>query len=267
MNVMKKYNIHVSGQGEQPMLFVHGYGCDQSMWRFLNPAFELRYKIILMDLVGMGDSDSSSYDFKKYSSLTGYSDDILEICDSLQLKDVILVGHSVGATIGMLASIKKPDIFSDLVLIGPSSCYFNDGDYVGGFNRSDLVALLENADTDYLGWARSMAPAIMGRPDRPELGAELTNSFCKSNPEVARHFARVVFLSDNRADVACVKTPSLILQSSQDIVAPETAGHFVHQSIKNSDFVQLEAIGHCPHISEPEETIQAISYYLQKRTA
>lgn len=267
MNVVKKYNIHVSGKGEQPMLFVHGYGCDQSMWKFLKPAFELHYKIVLMDLMGMGDSDSSSYDFKKYKDLRGYCDDIVEICDSLQLKNVILVGHSVSATIGMLASIKRPDIFSNLVLIGPSPCYFNDGDYFGGFNRADLVALLEKADSDYLSWARFMAPAIMGRPDRPELGVELTNSFCKSNPEVARHFARVVFLADNRADVASVKTPSLILQCSQDIVAPETAGRFLHRSIKNSEFVQLEAIGHCPHISEPEETIQAISSYLQKRTA
>ncbi len=265
MSIIKKYNINISGQGDQPILFVHGYGCDQSMWRFVKQTFEPNYKIILMDLMGMGYSDTSFYAYEKYNDLCGYSDDILEICEALHLKNVILVGHSVSAMIVTLASLKKPELFSDLVLISPSACYFNEGDYVGGFARSSLIALLETVEADYLSWARSMAPVIMGRPDRPELGAEITNTFCKSDPDIAKHFARVVFLSDNRADIVQVQTPSLILQCSQDVIAPETAGRFVHESIKNSHFVQLEAIGHCPHVSEPEETAQAMTAYLQTR--
>lgn len=264
MDVKEKFNIKVFGQGRQTMMFIHGYGCDQSMWRFLTPEFEKDYQIVLLDLMGMGGSKYDKFDFVKYKDLYGYRDDVLDVCSQLQLKDVIFVGHSVAALIGALASIAQPKYFSKLILVGPSPCYFNDKEYQGGFEKSDLLAMLDQADKDYLGWARSMGPAVMGQPDRPHLGSELTNAFCKVQPEVAKHFARVVFLSDHRTEVNGVKTPTLILQCAQDIVAPEFVGEFLHQQIKSSTYVRLNATGHCPHISEPEETSMEIKKYLQR---
>ncbi len=235
------------------------------MWRFIAPAFEKEYRVILFDNVGAGDSDGSAYDQKKYSTLNQYADDVLAICRELDLTKPIFVGHSVSATIGILAAIKEPALFDSLVLIGPSPCYFDDGNYHGGFNREALESLLAQADNDYLGWARSLAPAIMGNPDQPELGKDLTNSFCRTNPTIAAHFARVLFLSDHRADLPKVKTPSLILQCAHDIVAPEFVGRYVHKHLPQSEFVVLQAIGHCPHVSAPEETESAIKNYLEKR--
>ncbi|MGZ5279561.1 MAG: alpha/beta fold hydrolase [Pseudobdellovibrionaceae bacterium] len=264
MEFLKKHNVKISGNGPRTIVFAHGFGCDQSMWRFITPAFEADYRIILFDLVGAGNSDASMYDPVKYSSLKGYSKDVLEICRELNLENPVFVGHSVSAMIGVLAAIQAPKLFSKLVLVSPSPCYFNDGDYVGGFNRQDIEAMLETVNKDYLGWARSMAPAIMGHADRPELGAELTNSFCQTNPEIAKYFARVVFLSDNRSDLKKVSVPSLVLQCSQDIIASEAVGRFVHNNLPKSEFVQLKATGHCPHVSEPEETIEAIQNFLRK---
>jgi len=265
MDIETKFKITVSGQGTQRMVFLHGYGCDQHMWRFLTHEFEAQSKIVLYDMMGSGKSASQYYDRIKYSDLWGHARDLNEICASLELKDVVFVGHSVAATIGILAAIENPEQYSKMILIGPSSCYFNDESYEGGFNRSDLVSMLEMADTDYLGWAKAMGPAIMGNPDRPALGTELTNSFCQTDPEVAKHFARVVFLSNHRNDLPKMKLPALILQCSQDIVAPETAGKFVHAQLSKSEFIQLRATGHCPHISHPKETIDAIKKYLASR--
>ncbi|WP_262297850.1 alpha/beta fold hydrolase [Microvirga sesbaniae] len=260
--VLQRNNVKVVGKGQQPMLFAHGYGCDQNMWRFITPAFEDRYKIILFDHVGHGQSDATAFDPARYGSLHGYAEDVLAICRELELKDVIFVGHSVSAMIGVLAAIQEPDRFDRLVLIGPSPRYVNDGDYIGGFKQEDIEGLLDVLDSNHLGWSSTMAPVIMGNPDRPELGEELSNSFCLTNPEIAKHFARVTFLSDNRADLPKVKTKALILQCSQDVIAPETVGRYMHQNLRGSQLVLMNATGHCPNLSAPEETIAIMEAFL-----
>ncbi len=262
VNVLHRNNVQVLGRGEQPMLFAHGFGCDQNMWRFLTPAFLDDYKVILFDHVGAGRSDASAYNRSRHGSLKGYADDVLEICRELGLSRTVFVGHSVSAMIGVLAAAAEPERFDKLVLIGPSPCYINDGDYVGGFSRGDIDGLLESLDSNYLGWSSAMAPVIMGNRDRPELGEELTNSFCRTDPEIARHFAHVTFLSDNRADLPKVKTRSLVLQCSEDVIAPEAVGRYVHQHLTNSQLVVLKATGHCPNLSAPEETIAAMKLFL-----
>lgn len=244
------------------MLFAHGFGCDQSMWRLVAPAFADRYRTVLFDHVGAGGSDLSAYDPARYSDLGGYADDVLRICAALDLEDVVFVGHSVSAMIGVLAANHQPERFDSLVLVGPSPCYVDDGDYVGGFSRADVDELLESLDSNYLGWSSAMAPTIMGNPDRPELGEELTNSFCATDPDIARRFARVTFLSDNRDDLPRVSVPTLVMQCSDDPIAPEAVGAFVHDAIPGSSFVQLAATGHCPNLSAPEETIAAIERFL-----
>lgn len=262
--LVRKFNIKILGKGEKPLIFLHGFGCDQAMWRSVVSAFETDHKIILYDQMGAGDSDISVYNEKKYSDLKGYAQDLIEIIEGLSLKSTYFVGHSVSAMIGVLAAIERPDLFADLILIGPSPCYLNDGTYRGGFPREAIEDLLSNADKDYLGWARAMAPVIMARSDRPEFGAELTNSFCRTNPTIARHFARVLFLADNREDLHLLKIPALILQCSQDIIAPEFVGRYLHEHMAKSRFHQLRAVGHCPHVSEPEETVQAMRSYLER---
>ena len=261
--VLTRHNVKILGHGEQPMIFAHGYGCDQNMWRFITPAFEDRYRIILFDHVGHGQSDVTAFDRTTYASLKGYADDVLAICRELKLEDVIFVGHSVSAMIGVLAAIEDPERFDRLVLIGPSPRYINDGDYVGGFKHEDIEGLLDVLDSNHLGWSSTMAPVIMGNPDRPELGEELTNSFCRTNPEIAKHFARVTFLSDNRADLPGVKTRALVLQCSQDAIAPEVVGRYVHQNLPGSEFVLMKATGHCPNLSAPDETIAAMEAFLR----
>jgi len=260
--VLKRNNVKVFGRGEQPMIFAHGYGCDQNMWRFITPAFEDRYRIVLFDHVGHGQSDAGAFDPAQYGSLNGYADDVLAICRELDLQDAVFVGHSVSAMIGVLAAIKEPERFDRLVLIGPSPRYINDGDYVGGFKQEDIEGLLDFLDSNHLGWSSTMAPVIMGNPERPELGEELTNSFCRTNPEIAKHFARVTFLSDNRTDLPKVVTKALILQCSQDVIAPEAVGRYMHQSLPGSEFVLMKATGHCPNLSAPEETIAAMEAFL-----
>ena len=263
MSILKRNNVKISGTGQQAMMFAHGFGCDQNMWRFVAPAFEDEYKVILFDHVGAGRSDLTAYNRTKYSTLRGYADDVLEICRELDVTGGIYVGHSVSAMIGVLAAIKEPERFEKLVLIGPSPCYINDHDYVGGFAREDIEALLDSLESNYLGWSRTMAPAIMGNPDRPELGEELTNSFCRTDPEIANHFARVTFLSDNRADLPKLKTEALILQCSNDVIAPEAVGQYVHRVLDNSQLVVMQATGHCPNLSAPDETIAAMRAFLQ----
>jgi len=246
------------------MLFAHGFGCDQNMWRHVTPAFVERYRVVLFDLVGAGGSDLSAYDPDKYATLDGYAADILEICHTLELSDVIFVGHSVSAMTGVLAAIAEPELFDRLVLVGPSPRYVNDGDYIGGFEREDIDELLHSLDSNYLGWSAAMAPAIMGRPDEPALGEELTESFCRTDPDIARQFARATFLSDNRADLAKVTTPTLVLQCSDDVIAPPSVGAYVSEQIPNAVLVQLQARGHCPNLSAPEETIAAIEGFLDQ---
>jgi sigma-B regulation protein RsbQ len=244
------------------MLLAHGFGCDQNMWRLLTPAFEDDYHVIVFDYVGAGESDLSAYDPERYSSLDAYAADVLEICRELELREVIFVGHSVSAMIGALAAIEEPDRFAKLVMLGPSPRYINDEGYLGGFSSEDIGEMLDSLDSNYLGWSSAMAPMIMGNPDRPELGAELTASFCRTDPAIARQFAQVTFLSDNRADLARIKTPTLVLQCDDDVIAPIAVGEFVRAAIPNSTLVMLKATGHCPHLSAPDQTIHAISDFL-----
>jgi sigma-B regulation protein RsbQ len=262
MSVLQRNHVKVSGRGTQPMLFAHGFGCDQNMWRFVAPAFEDDYRVVLFDHVGSGKSDLRAWRREKYARLQGYADDVLEICRELALKEVVFVGHSVSAMIGVLAAAKDPQRFARLVLIGPSPCYLNTGEYRGGFSREDLEGLLDFMDSNYLGWSSAMAPKIIGNPERPELGEELTNSFCRTDPEIAKHFARVTFMSDNRADLAKVSVPSLVLQCSQDIIAGDQVGEYVHRHLPKSRFVHLRATGHCPNLSAPQETIAAMKAFL-----
>jgi sigma-B regulation protein RsbQ len=258
MSVVQRNNVKIFGSGTIPIVFAHGYGCDQNMWRLVTPAFEEKYKIVLYDHVGFGKSDLTAFQPQKYSTLNGYAQDLIEICDELGLRQIIFVGHSVAAMIGVLAAIQEPKLFRKLVLIGPSPCYLNDGDYIGGFARQDIDGLLEFLDSNHLGWSRTMAPVIMGNPDRPELAEELANSFCRTDPEIARHFAKVTFLSDNRADLSRLTVPSVILQCSQDAIAPTQVGDYVQRHLANSSLIHLKATGHCPQLSAPQETVAAM---------
>ncbi|MEA2604666.1 MAG: sigma-B regulation protein RsbQ [Acidobacteriota bacterium] len=263
MGALIRNNVKLSGpETGRAMIFAHGFGCDQNMWRFVTPAFEDEYRIVLFDHVGAGQSDLSAYNRGKYDSLQGYATDVLEICRELGLTRAIYVGHSVSALIGVIASLQEPDRFAELILVGPSPRYIDDGGYVGGFSREDIEGLLDSLDSNYLGWSSAMAPVIMGNPDRPALGMELTNSFCRTNPEIAKHFARVTFLSDNRDDLPKVRTRSLILQCSEDAIAPQAVGEYVHRQIPGSELVLMRATGHCPNLSAPEETVAAIKAFL-----
>jgi len=264
MTVSQRNNVRIAGRGQRPMLFAHGFGCDQNMWRFVAPAFEADYKVVLFDHVGAGRSDIAAYEREKYGTLDGYARDVLELCEELDLSDVVFVGHSVSAMIGVLAARRDPTRFGALVLVGPSPRYINDDGYEGGFSRQDIEELLDSLDSNYLGWSSAMAPAIMGNAERPELGIELANSFCRADPTIASQFARVTFLSDNRVDLAHIHIPTLILQCSDDIIAPRAVGEFVHAQMPHSVLVQLQATGHCPNLSAPDETADAISSFLER---
>src|ERR1700753_337900 len=262
MDVLARNNVHVSGRGERAMIFAHGFGCDQNMWRFVASEFENDFKVVLFDHVGAGGSDLSAYDKARYSTLHGYADDVVEIGRGLGLKDAVFVGHSVSAMIGVLASLKDPDLFGQMVLVGPSVRYIDDGEYVGGFSERQIAELLEFLEDNHMGWSAAMAPAIMGNPDRPELGEELTNSFCRTDPEIAKAFARVTFTSDNRNDLAGVDVPVLVLQCSEDIIASQQVGEFVNRNLTNSRMIVLEATGHCPNLSAPQEVIGAMRTFV-----
>lgn len=262
MSAVERNNVRTSGSGERAMIFAHGFGCDQNMWRYVAPAFEQDFVTVLFDNVGAGGSDLSAFSEDKYSNLTGYADDIIEIGKELSLKDAVFVGHSVSAMIGALASIKDPELLNSLVMVGPSPRYINDGAYIGGFTAPQIEEMLTFLDSNHLGWSAAMAPAIMGNADRPALGEELTNSFCRTDPKIARHFARATFTSDNRSDLKEIRARCLILQCSDDIIAPVAVGKYVHQEIANSDFIQLRATGHCPNLSSPEEVIRAIRAFV-----
>jgi sigma-B regulation protein RsbQ len=268
VEVLARNNVTVSGQADgQPIVFAHGYGCDQNMWRLVVPAFEDEYRTVLFDFVGAGRSDLSAYDPRRYATLQGYAADVVDVVRALDLRDVIFVGHSVSAVIGVLAAAREPARFAALVLVAPSPRYLNDEGYVGGFTETDIEDLLVSLDRNYLGWSSTMAPVIMGNADRPELGAELTASFCRTDPEIAKRFARATFLSDNRADLARVKLPTLVLQCSDDPIAPDSVGAYVHAQIPGSTLVRLRATGHCPNLSAPAETMAAIAAFVNDQVS
>lgn len=263
MDVLARHNVTVTGNVDGPtMVFAHGFGCDQNMWRYVAPRFEDQFRVVRFDHIGAGRSDSGSYDSRRYSSLAGYADDVLEICHALDLQDVTFVGHSVSAMIGVLAAIREPTLFARLILVGPSPRYVDDERYVGGFTAEDISELLGSLDSNYLGWSSSMAPVIMGNADRPELGEELTASFCRSDPKIAREFARVTFMSDNRADLPRVKTPTLVLQCRDDVIAPVAVGEYVQAMIPGAKLIVLDATGHCPNLSAPDVTAVAIADFV-----
>ena len=265
MDVVARNNVQVTGQPDEPtMVFAHGFGCDQHMWRYVAPAFEGEYRTVVFDYVGAGGSDLASYDADRYGSLQGYAQDVIDVVTALDLRDVVFVGHSVSSMIGALAAAAEPGRFRALVMIGPSPRYLDDEGYHGGFSRDDIDGLLQSLDSNYLGWSTQMAPVIMGNADRPELGAGLTASFCRTDPEIQKRFARVTFLSDNRADLDQVAVPTLVLQCSDDVIAPEGVGRYVADQLSDGRFVKLRATGHCPNLSAPEETVVAIRRFLQE---
>jgi sigma-B regulation protein RsbQ len=262
MSALKRNNVVVRGKGSTAMMFAHGFGCDQNMWRFVAPAFEETYQTVLFDHVGSGGSDLAAYSHEKYKTLEGYAEDIIEVAHELRMKDAVFVGHSVSAMMGIIVAAKAPDVFKNLVLVGPSPSYINEGDYIGGFTKAQVEELLESLDSNHMGWSMAMAPVIMGNADRKELGAELANSFCRTDPEIARDFARTTFLSDCRGILVDINIPVLILQCSDDVIAPQEVGEYVHHRIPGSKLVLMEATGHCPNLSAPEETISAIKSFL-----
>lgn len=265
MTVERRHHVQVAGSGPATIFFAHGFGCDQTMWRLVQPAYARRFRTVLFDLVGAGQSDLSAYDPQKYGSLQGYADDVVELIKQFGQGPVTFVGHSVSAMIGLLADLKAPGRIAAQVMIGPSPCYLNDGDYTGGFERQDIDALLSTMDNNYLVWASTMAPVIMGAPDRPELGAELASSFCRTDPDIARQFARVTFLSDHRAQLPRLKTPTLILQCSDDPIAPVSVGHYMRQAMPHGTLKVIRNIGHYPHLSEPGAITDAIDAFLARQ--
>lgn len=260
--IQKKFAIQTFGSGENTILFAHGYGCNQSMWRYIVPHFRDRYKIVLYDLMGCGDSEIKYYDWSKYATLDGHAQDILEIIEGMSLSNVVFVGHSVSSMTGMLAAIQKPSFFSHLVMVCPSPCFLNDGDYIGGFTEKDFEPLLESLDSNYLGWTSAITPVISNRPDKPEVAEELKNSFCRNDPEIAKHFAKVTFSADHRKEVTLCATPTLIVQTVPDALAPVSVGEFMHKKMPNSVLKILNTPGHCPHLSDPEQLIQAMDEFL-----
>jgi sigma-B regulation protein RsbQ len=261
-DILRRNNVRIFGRGARTIVFAHGFGCDQNMWRFLTPAFENDYRIVLFDYVGSGKSDVTAFNPVRYSTLHGYADDLLDVCAAADVENAIFVGHSVSSMVGVLAANRDPRRFAHLVLVGPSPRYINDEDYAGGFERADIEGLLDLMDRNFIGWANFLAPVVMGNPDRPELQEELNESFCSTDPKIARRFAETTFLSDNRADLAKCTTPSLILQCSEDAIAPPEVGRYVARTLPRNTFRQLKATGHCPHVSHPDETIAAIREYL-----
>jgi sigma-B regulation protein RsbQ len=263
IDVLTRNNVTIRGLGTQPILFAHGFGCDQNMWRFVAPSFEADYRLVLFDYIGSGKSDLRAYDESRYGSLDRYAQDVLDICRELGLKDIIFVGHSVSGVMGMLAANREPGRFSRLILLGPSPRYVNDPpDYVGGFNREDIEGLLDMMDKNYIGWASFLAPNVIQNSERPELSQELEASLCSTDPRIACRFAQVTFLSDNRKDLCDVSIPSLILQCSEDIIAPLEVGEYLHRNLRDSTLHVMKATGHCPHMSHPEETIKLMREYL-----
>jgi sigma-B regulation protein RsbQ len=263
MSARLRNKVTITGTGSTTLVFAHGFGCDQTVWRFMAPAFEDRYRVITFDLTGSGGSDLSAYDRARHGSLHGFAGDLIDIIDELK-GPVVYVGHSVSAMIGILAAIKAPDHFLAQVMIAPSPCYIDDdsGGYRGGFSRGDIDELLETMDANYLGWSSTMAPVIMGAPNLPHLGIELTNNFCRNDPDIARHFGRVTFLADHRADLPRARVPALILQCSDDLIAPREVGAYLQRRLAGSQLREVVNVGHCPHMSAPEECVRLTRDFL-----
>ncbi|CAM5636365.1 MULTISPECIES: alpha/beta fold hydrolase [Streptomyces] len=263
MDIARRNNVAVTGNPQGPaVVLAHGFGCDQNMWRLTLPALVEDYRVVLFDYVGSGRSDLSAFSENRYGSLHGYARDVVEVCEALDLRDAVFVGHSVSAMIGVLAADAAPERIGALVMVAPSPRYIDDDGYRGGFSAQDIDELLASLESNYLGWSMAMAPVIMGNPERPELGEELRNSFCATDPDMARVFARTTFLSDSRQDLKSVKVPALVLECSEDVIAPREVGAFVHRAIPGSTLVTLDATGHCPHLSAPEATNEAIRSFL-----
>ncbi|MBC3986914.1 alpha/beta hydrolase [Streptomyces sp. AC536] len=263
MDIFRRNNVTVAGNPQGPtVVLAHGFGCDQNMWRLTVPALADAYRLVLFDYVGCGRSDLTAFSEERYASLEGYARDVVEVCEALDLRDATFVGHSVSSMVGVLAAETAPERIGSLVMVAPSPRYVDDEGYHGGFSAQDIDELLASLDSNYLGWSAAMAPVIMGHPDRPELGEELKNSFCATDPDMARVFARTTFLSDTRDDLGRVKVPTLVLECVQDVIAPREVGAFVHQAIPGSSLVTLDTTGHCPHLSAPEATNEAIRDFL-----
>jgi sigma-B regulation protein RsbQ len=264
MTLQQRHNVHIFGNGPTTMIFSHGFGCDQTMWRYMVEPFMERFTVVLHDLIGSGRSDLNAYDPARYETLAGYADDLSQLIDAYGNGPVILVGHSVSAMIGVLSDLAAPGRVAAHVMVGPSPCYIDGEGYVGGFSQDDIHALLDTLDSNYLGWASSMAPAIMGAPGQPALAEELTQSFCSTRPDIAKQFARVTFLSDNREDVARLTTPALILQASDDLIAPIQVGEYLNRAIVGSTLCVVDNIGHCPHMSAPSACVAAMEDFLDR---
>ncbi|MFH9546961.1 alpha/beta fold hydrolase [Streptomyces sp. NPDC017435] len=263
MDIDRRNNVTVTGNPQgRTVVLAHGFGCDQNMWRLTVPALAADHRVVLFDYVGSGGSDPAAFSEDRYTSLDGYARDVVEVCEALDLRDAVFVGHSVSAMIGVLAVGMAPERIGALVMVAPSPRYIDDEGYRGGFSAEDIDELLGSLESNYLGWSAAMAPVIMGNAERPELGDELTNSFCATDPEMARVFARATFLSDSRDDLKRVNVPTLVLECTQDVIAPREVGAFVHRAIPGSALVTLDATGHCPHLSAPEATNEAITGFL-----
>ncbi len=267
MDIRRRNNVTLLGPVEGPargpaVVLAHGFGCDQNMWRLILPELVRHHRVVLFDYVGSGGSDLSAWDERRYSALDGYARDVVEVCEELDLDRAVFVGHSVSAMVGVLAARSAPERIGSLVMVAPSPRYLDDDGYHGGFSEEDIEELLASLESNYLGWSAAMAPVIMGNPERPELGQELTNSFCATDPDIARVFARTTFLSDSREDLKSVTVPTLVLECAQDVIAPRQVGAFVHAAIPSSRLVTLDATGHCPQLSAPEATVEAILAFL-----
>jgi sigma-B regulation protein RsbQ len=262
MSALHRNNVKVIGSGDRVLMFAHGYGCDQNMWRNVWPAFADEYKVVLFDYVGSGLTRASSFDRTRYSTLSGYALDVVDIVTELDVENVHFVGHSVSSMIGGLAFLKAPERIASLTMIGPSPCYINQGSYHGGFTQSDIDGLLETLESNHVAWSATMAPVIMGHPDTPEFAAELEASICRMDPFLANHFARVTFLSDNRADLPKITVKTLILQCQNDAIAGTSVGQYVDECLPNSQLVVMDATGHCPHLSAPKQVVRELKKFL-----
>ncbi|MDQ2793984.1 MAG: alpha/beta hydrolase [Bacteroidota bacterium] len=254
----------VSGPGTPALVFLHGLGADQASWRLLVPHFETQYQVVQLDLVGAGGSNLAEYSRERHGQLAGHADDLLDVLRTLALYDVLFVGHSVGAMIGVIAAVREPRRFQKMVLISPSPRFINEKGYAGGFEQKDINELLAAMDADYHGWAQGISPVMMGADESPELVMELSNSFVRTNPEIARHFARVTFLSDTRAELGFLTTPTLVVQSAHDVIAPLAVGHYINEQLADSRIEVIETGGHCPHLSAPQQTLAAIDAFLNQ---
>lgn len=257
--IRKRNNVKITGKGDKTLVLAHGFGCDQNMWRFIIPALEQHFTLVLFDYVGSGNSDVSKYNKQRYSILDGYAKDVLEICAALELTDITFIGHSVSGTIGALAAIEQPELFTQLVMVCPSPCFLNlPPDYFGGFEKQDLHELLNLMDKNYIGWANYLAPLVMGSSHPDEFIAELSGSFCSTDPLIAKTFAEATFLSDYRFILEHIKQPTLILQSENDALAAPSVGEFVANEISNATLKVISAHGHCIHMTHPETVSRLI---------